>query len=354
MDIGGPFRTTTVEVSPPVHYLLDNGGSGSPRQNYTGFLAASQDIASILKTDFSKMTIDQANAWIEPRTPRLLTDLELAALGSTAISRVEPTNPLVDGASTVAELLREGLPSIPGTQRNPGSEYLNYQFGIAPTLGFAQDAIKAAKNADKVVKQLQRDSGKLVRRRYEFDEERETSTTSTSGVYPALASGGVPNIYVAQAGTLHRRTMTRKKVWFSGAFTYYFPESGWSSKLYEWDRLYGAVPGVDTLYNLVPWSWLVDYFTNVGDVLGNLNAFAFDGLVMPYGYVMCTQEVIEEQTWQGRLYVNRGGWQNVSITSEIRRTHKQRLPATPWGFGLTGDLTDRQLLILAALGISRV
>lgn len=354
-DIGGPFETKRLEVvtDPQGVSLLDLNYSLNPQWELSGPMVAHTDVSQALRENFSGKTGSAASTWLNARTPSLLPAFELDELGATAISRVAPTSPLVDGASNVAELLREGLPSIPGTQRNPGSEYLNYQFGIAPTIGFVQDAIKAAKNADEVLKQLHRDSGRLVRRRYEFDTEIDTVKTVTTGTYPIMADGQVPSIYVAQRGTMTKITRTKRTAWFSGAFTYHFPKSGLSEKLYEWDRLYGAVPGVDTLYNLVPWSWLVDYFSNTGDVMSNLNAFSMDGLVMPFGYMMVTQQVTDEYTWIGELRKN-NAWVRHVISDKVVRETKQRRPATPWGFGVSADLTGRQIAILAALGISRV
>jgi len=355
VDIGGPFRTIRVSVTPDSGepYLLDSAGSGLPRNQYDGILFPDLVFSRLLNVDNMVREPVQRDLWFQQEVPGILSDLDLYALGATAVSRVQPTSPVVDGATSVAELLREGLPSIPGTQHNPGSEYLNYQFGIAPTLDFFKDAMKAARTADKVLQKLERDSGKLVRRRYDFDEERNTTSSTVSGVRPYFGDGSVPNVYVSKQGTLSKVIKIRKRIWFSGAFTYHFPDTGWRKKLAEWDRIYGTTPGVDSLYNLVPWSWLVDYFSNTGDLLSNLNAFAFDGLVMPYGYVMCTQETTESYTWQGELFSN-GAWRREIISGTIERVSKRRVPATPWGFGLTADLTDRQIMILAALGLSRV
>jgi len=162
-----------------------------------------------------------------------------------------------------------------------------------------------------------------------------------------------PSAMLAQPGTLSQVTTTRIKMWFSGAFTYHLPKEGLSLKLAELDHLYGIVPGVDTLYQLTPWSWLVDYFANLGDVIENLNAFQGNGLVMPYGYVMAEKQItthsrLDFRVWDGFGYVP------TSVNDTLTLTSKSRLPATPFGFGLSpGGLTAKQWSILAALGISR-
>jgi hypothetical protein len=119
------------------------------------------------------------------------------------------------------------------------------------------------------------------------------------------------------------------------------------------DRLYGLRPGVDTLYQLTPWSWLVDYFSNLGDVIENLNSLTSDGLVIPYAYMMAEKRIVEHTTLQ--IEVKRGSvWSPLTVGDRIEYVYQRRIPASPFGFGISdGDLTPKQISILAALGISR-
>jgi len=125
----------------------------------------------------------------------------------------------------------------------------------------------------------------------------------------------------------------------------------------KWDaeanKLLGTRLTPATVWNLAPWSWALDWFTNTGDVVTNLSAFANDGLCLRYGYIM--EEVSTRNTgcWQG--YINTRDSANVFIKIEesFGSTTKKRQPATPFGFGLElGSFTPRQMAITAALGLS--
>ena len=106
----------------------------------------------------------------------------------------------------------------------------------------------------------------------------------------------------------------------------------------------------EVLWNLTPWSWAADWFANMGDVLSNVSDFANDGLVMHYGYMMETSHVTHTYDLHGH------GLNGVEspLTLTFENIQKQRIKASPFGFGLTWEsFTPRQLAILAALGISR-
>jgi hypothetical protein len=122
--------------------------------------------------------------------------------------------------------------------------------------------------------------------------------------------------------------------------------------LSELDYLYGIRPGLDTLWELTPWSWLVDWQSNVGDVLKNLSAFSSDGLIMPYAYIMCEQTSHKEYVMPIQ-YSDYGVWKDATLSVVVKAVTQQRRPATPFGFGVQLEqLTLKQGAILAALGIS--
>jgi len=107
----------------------------------------------------------------------------------------------------------------------------------------------------------------------------------------------------------------------------------------------------ETLWDLTPWSWAVDWFSSFGDVLHNVGDWAKDGLVMKYGYVMEHSSVTDAYTWAGPSgFISRVNPTPLTVVSET----KQRRKATPFGFGLTWSaFTKRQAAILVALGITK-
>jgi hypothetical protein len=118
------------------------------------------------------------------------------------------------------------------------------------------------------------------------------------------------------------------------------------------DRI-GLSPTPDTIWNLAPWSWAIDWFSNTGDVISNVTDFATQGLVMHYGYVM-EHSIVERTYYQpisgyliDRKPVAAGP---LSLVTET----KVRRQANPFGFGVSWEgLSTFQASILAALGISR-
>jgi hypothetical protein len=353
-DIGGPFINRKIDIFfDPVRNHL--GPSYSDNDGYNTSYAEGVLVPYHGYINSMLQWEAPTSAQMADYCPSALSDNDLDEYGATAIARVAPTNPLADAASTIGELRAAGgIPKVPGTQGNVGSEYLNYNFGIAPTIDEIKAYYESWQNAEKLLEQLERDSGRLVRRKYQFPELRD-STTEVVNIMPGFTTGALPTAYNMGWHPLHVKTVTTTRTWFSGAFTYHLPEAGtWRRKLAELDYLYGVKPGVDTLWELMPWSWLIDYQSNAGDVIKNLNAFSADGLIMPYAYIM-SETKVEKSFAQNIHWLDKNVWQYQDIYAEVTTVTQQRRPATPFGFGFQwGDLQPRQIAILAALGISRV
>lgn len=107
---------------------------------------------------------------------------------------------------------------------------------------------------------------------------------------------------------------------------------------------------MDTLYALTPWSWALDWVSNVGDIVTNMQQFSNDNLVLKYGYVMHNRRV----TTSARLScVTKGGTAMHTSLISVNET-KMRIQANPYGFGSEfSDLSPYQLGVIAALGLSR-
>lgn len=307
------------------------------------------------------------------------TDAQLDMLGATAIARCRPTRSKADVGVALGELVREGIPKLAVSRwhdraRNlrtgrdisvegaVADNYLAVQFGLAP-LGqeigtFAYQVIQA----DKLLSQYERDAGKVVRRRFAFP-------TKTEITYDTIGASESPWIGSPQAGSLNpvltpsergevirTREFTQKR-WFSGAFTYYLPpwydaRSEMSRKALLAKEILGVDLDLETIWNLTPWSWAVDWFSNAGDVISNINSMLEDGLIMRYGYMM--EHSIVKDTYirkHPNVFLGSGGFDSsVTLVTET----KIRRRANPFGFGLTWDgLSLFQKSILASLGISR-
>lgn len=296
------------------------------------------------------------------------SEIYFAQLGSKAISQCIPTNPVADAGTFIGEL-KEGLPSLPGKallkskfkdHRQVGSEYLNIEFGWKPIISDLQKFGKAAIESDKILKQLHRDSGRNVRRKFTFPDEKSTLRTTGGNYRTKGANGsGFSNAthYSSTGGAWTRVMETTTRSWFSGCFTYHLNlGSSLPDKLdrhaAEARKLFGAELTPATVWNLAPWSWAIDWQGNIGDVLHNVSRFAQDGLVMRYGYIMqeTTCKITYTVGWQSRFQ----SAPKTDLTCSVTVVNKERRRATPFGFGFDMQaLTGRQLSILGALGISR-
>jgi len=277
--------------------------------------------------------------------------------GSTAISRIRPTEPAANVAQFVGEL-REELPSVPllalrdqaAHFRSLGSEYLNVEFGWLPFIGDLQKQVYAMRNHNKILAQLLRDSGKTVRRRYSFPAVREEKVTNLGLALPAPQSP-FPSVFPSTTYPKTLTEITGRNDWVVAKFKYFIPVSNdlWS-RIQRFDALSSKLLGTrvtpDVLWELTPWSWMLDWFGNFGDVISNFSNLHQDNMVMPYAYSMST--VYKENRY------NLSGSPVGPLEQTFGAEYKLRLKASPYGFGYDWpNFSAYQLSILAALGISR-
>jgi len=349
-----PVRATKTFLLPPIEALQGRGPSGAGSAINEGIKALKDQPNWTTKSVVYSKTHSGTNPY------QWTTDSQLDVDGTFAINQCRPTTPAVDLATSVAELVSEGgkFFRLPGQADNLAGEWLNYNLAISPSIATAKDLRNAMKKQDDIIAQYERDAGRLVRRQYAPDFWNERS--SESGVLNTILARswdpgnlGAVN-YVSDYGAMTYATSLHRKRWFSGAFTYPRPPAGWRRTLQELDQVYGIIPGPDTIWELMPYSFVADYFSNLGDVLANASSFAEDGLVMPYGYIMQQKLFAADVMWTGPV---RNGTVNktVQLGAHIEVDVRQRRPATPFGFGFSwGSVTPRQLSIVAALGLSRV
>lgn len=348
-DMGGNFETRKVQHRhDDVQVALQRVTGGSIRK-YTGpfFAYAPQRQGKITDT----------------LTPS--SDARMDAFGATAISRCIPTNPL-SGIGQFAAELRQ-LPTASkladwkqtakdlralnagGILKRGSDDWLNFWFGWAPFAKDLKDFFETARDADKHIRQFQRDSGKGVRRKFGFTPEITTVVTDMGNGYGAPS---LDSYLIVGPGRLRKTVKTTTHRWFSGSFTYYLPETaGYKSFDAYAHRLYGLRLDIDLVWKIAPWSWAADWVTNFGDVVRNVAAFSHDGLVMRYGYIMESTTVETTYSLTGlQLY----GMQPLNLTQTFTSYTKKRRKATPYGFGLDpGTFSAKQWSIIAALGISK-
>lgn len=323
--------------------------------------------------------------------PKPLPFGSITTLGSNFVSRASPLSSQSDVLQAVIEILREGLPSsVLKSISDPasigkrdrikavGSDYLNLMFGVTPLLKEIDTLMRLTSKISDLTEQLIKDSGnQIVRKRANPPLEVIYPTLTTvngSGDFlkplTRLPLGGDDGYSVTNSaeyflkGGVRMESTTRDTTnsWFSGSFVYYVEKLRIPSQVRDFFDTIGnreQVPIEKVVSNyllgmsdanisnglwweLTPFSWLIDWFVNVGDVLDNRHAFDNLGLVMNYGYVMVEQvrsTTTTHRASDGRVF-----------SSQVRYVRKTRRRANPYGFGLKdSDLNPFQVSILGAL-----
>jgi len=349
-DSGGPFFTYRIEPSIKTRNvkldLLDKFGN---RRKYSGPICMLPPIPS--GVGFSAPAQD---------------DSYLDKYGAEAISIVDPTNPNAQTGVALGEIVHDKRISLPGISlwrrrteiaRAAAEEYLSAEFGWLPLVSDMKNTAQSIRDGNQIIENYQAASGTLVHREFAFDDivssVEEVINPATRCFYSTLTN--IPEFNGTPA-PLTRKTDTTVRRWFSGSFTYAAHQASSVGRCLgvesEIDKLFGLSLTPDIVWELTPWSWAIDWFSNAGDVISNATSFGLAGLVMKYGYIM------EETSVTNTYSMPATGIKTVSGPPPpltVNYTVKRRRPANPFGFGVKWEgLSPTQLAITAALGITRL
>jgi hypothetical protein len=246
--------------------------------------------------------------------------------------------------------------------------FLNHEFGWAPFIG---DLIQLGKLfwwSNEYIAQTIKDNNTWMRRTRVL-EETETigeifkgpgSATMPSSSDFRLA-GALRDFSFNGFTTKGSCTITEHKtvrVWATGSFKYYRPEfdltredaqSAWGA-MQRRLTLYGLRINPTVLWKITPWSWAVDWFTQVGKFIEHHDEFITDGIVSRYLYIMKSIKRYVTKT----SVLN--AWSGPRTYQWVRtlETKQRKVADSPYGFDLTWDnLSARQYAILGAIGITR-
>lgn len=292
--------------------------------------------------------------------------------GAKGWNRFRPTKPKVDLGtflgeikevprmlSTTAKGFAKLWRSMGGNRtgvfgpKSVANHWLNTQFGWFPFISTLRDFHSTTKNLDRHLAQIRRDNGKWIRRRGTVDRTAESEVvyeqTTGTGLFPGVPAA-LYNGFPYGSGRAVRSYGQR--VWFEGAFRYWIPGNPetWQWKAKALASIYGVQPNPSLVWELTPWSWLIDWCSNVGDVIANLSSIAYDGLCAKYAFIMGT-------TRQSCDYTGTANYDTGPVTKtwSAELVSKRRHAASAFGFGLSDiDFSARQWSILAALGITRL
>lgn len=214
--------------------------------------------------------------------------------------------------------------------KNLSNAWLEQSFGWAPLINDAQNAYKAYQRLNE-----SRDSGPITAGFVETQDDGGLATPFGAG-QDNIAIGVTAYLKVR----FNVKNMSRVKVRYKGHLIH----SG-GQELQSNLALFGFVPSefIPTAWELLPWSFLVDYFSNVGDVLAaaatNSSRLAWvNETIISEGIFNCQTVIDDKNTdlsnngWK-RIRLNTGGGRYVLTRKDISRgTGNLTLPTLDFGF----------------------
>jgi hypothetical protein len=302
------------------------------RNNFGSF--GFQELRSVMPTGLRDFT-----------PPLFVDDGDMSGFGSTLLARTNPSRPVVSIPTYIGEL-RDAPELIRLTGKSllkkGASTYLNWQFGWEPLISDLRKMVDFQSHVEKRMKEIQSLTKKGgLHRRISIDEgsiEGPEESVSIDGVYAAVNAT--------------RQTITTWKTW--GTVNWLqdpevkLPQSSAEMLALARRSVYGLSldPGsiATDAWNLLPWSWLVDWFTNAGDFISS-----FDNTVPAVPFNPCIMKEIKSTTTFKRTNSNwiSGGDASITRTLKLRRLGDATLAANlPF-------LSGRQLSILGSLAITR-
>jgi hypothetical protein len=294
---------------------------------------------------------------------------ELSTAGSKAFAACAPTRPEASLAQFIGEL-HEGLPralgrsleSGGGSLQSIGEEHLNTQFGARPLLSDLHQMAEGVLNANKRLAQLRKDSGGIIHRRRDIAQNESGESYSWDDTL-VLHGVSYPSSFMSDDRVRVTATdSVTNRLWFSGAYSYHLVEAiGFAGRMEAYNQQAEALLGLqitpDVVWELTPWSWLVDYFADVGGFLSNATLLADDTVVARYGYVMCHSVATRHVVASGAKGLDGrpiGGFGGAVMNGSNFIERKSRIGSTPYGFGINMEnLSPARWAILGALGMTR-
>lgn len=214
------------------------------------------------------------------------------------ITRALPTHREFDLGYNIAELkdlprmLRSTVelamePSSVLEFRGAGNQYLNYRFGWEATVRAVRDMLEVPTLIAKRVNYLLRREGQTTTFRSSM------RINDKVGSIPSFTFNTATNEFTVSTGVISRRTIDLLCVVNARVVLPEVSVPRLRPDLVE-DRLWGWELRPVDLYNLVPWTWLVDWFSGVGEYIKVYDALNADRSLINYGFLTykCKGEVV--------------------------------------------------------------
>lgn len=298
---------------------------------------------------------------------------------ATGRARTDPFRPQANNFQNIVETIRDApkgvgyafiswMNSGHSLSRLPkvsAKEFLNHQFGLAPTVEDLVKGVSLILKIDDLIEKLKRENAKPIRRKTTLKDET-TVTVTVPGNYDYFGywhgfAFGPGDGYTKGYTKSTVFVVNREKVWYVAKYKYFLPPQTPFQDLILRLKLSGLAPTIDNLWQITPWSWLVGWFSNIGDVLKNISSDMGNNVVREYSYIMKETESTTHCTFNNVLQWGttqdhkRGTWIDKTTDWHVKTSTKMRIGGNnPYGLYIgIPQLSAWQLSILSALGLSR-
>jgi hypothetical protein len=336
--------------------------------NFTGGLNFDWGAAAGTTVRFSGSALQSAaNDFINP--PTSSSDLESQA--AVWYGRMAPVVGEFSLSTFLGEL-REGLPRLlpdiirrANFARAAGSDYLNVEFGFKPLVDDLRNIAEILMSASYG---LYRPLGAYHRQRaaqpiITFDRVELSNSAGyvATGDYLQTLSG-IPSstpmtterIFDIWGSTVRRSTLKR---WFEGEFVY-IPKASFDPKNFfdRYETLMKVELTPSVLWELSPWSWLFDWFLQIGGAISAMEAGMDNRVLSTYYYAM--EEFTSSVSLSVHMFRLRSGSSPALPSLYLQKSElhtKRRIRGNPFGFtGVSSNpLSLEQSAILGALGLTK-
>jgi hypothetical protein len=254
--------------------------------------------------------------------------------------------------------------------RYVGGEYLNIQFGWYPLITEYANMLKVLIGLDRMVysesnrRHRSWDGPSQVSTVVDYDGRPLTSAPQTGTGEKFQYQTGSSNYFTPRTYDIRVKTLGNEDYKFSSRYSALVkPTSksvGFVEKAEEMLRQLGLVDDPTILWELTPYSWLVDWVTNIGNSISNAHVLSpLSGRhAVDYAY-FTTQLTSVVESEVRAVSTPTASWlvrdhRFVSPTGFFSTVQRVRDRATPFGFGTQlGSLNTSQFAILIALGLAR-
>lgn len=257
-----------------------------------------------------------------------------------------------------------------------GGTYLKYQFGVSPTVSDIKSGAEAVVKADQIFGQYLRDVSQEVYRSRTRILDRQVGTVSTSKLIPGLGVG-VNDVWLRDdTGNFRWRVLTlntpdhgptnvnssmlldysaTRTVHAFSTFEYFVGDpDGFLGRLEGYvqkaKQVLGGGLDAPTTWELTPWSWLVDWFFDIGGFLQYQQLVADNGIVANRSGFTVTDDIVGALTLTPRgsgSTIRRPAYSGIRLKESFRR------PGSPYSMDLNWNLSGFQWSILGALGLTK-